>query len=113
MINTPERPTAALERRRDLYVVKIQQEEKALACGTFGPGSPADYKFVAGLSREERLEEWKSILSEIKAELLSVGIDTSHMSNSQKRPSNSSSAPREYTVLPNGGRGNRDGRINL
>jgi hypothetical protein len=110
VIKTPERPTAALERRRDLYSVKIQQEEEALFRGTSGPGSPADYKYVTGQSREQRLAEWKQVLGELEAELIRMGIPATHTGVAQTRTLSPSPAPRGYTALPDNGRGSRDGR---
>jgi hypothetical protein len=68
-MRVPEHPAATMSRRRTLYALKIDQEERALSTGITGPGSPADYRSIQGKTREERLSAWKLAISEMDREL--------------------------------------------
>jgi hypothetical protein len=93
-----ERPIEAIERRRAIYSLKIQQEEQALCLQVFGPGSPEGYKFVVGQTREERLSNWRNILAEIEAELRTFGH--SSCSNRKHDPTSSQTSAIGYALLP-------------
>jgi hypothetical protein len=68
-MRVPEHPAAAIQRRRTIFALKIDQEERALYSGMTGPGSPEDHRALQGETREERLSAWKLAITEIDREL--------------------------------------------